>query len=143
MKRFEFRLSAVLRLRQAQLELEQAKLQQLAAEHARLTSALAAVGVERSEAKAFLCSRSVLDTTELRNVSAFLLGTDARAGMLRRRLQEVAQLMEQQRKRAIEAERKVRLLTKLQHKQMQEWKRLADSEMEALGQESWLAARHS
>ncbi len=141
MKRFEFRLETVLRLRERQLEAEQVKLEQLICEERRIASALDAVGTERQQAKAFLCSRTGLEGVELRNISSFLLGMDAQAGVLRERRAGINRSIEEQRQHVIQAERNARLLTKLRDRKLQEWRQEADRELESIAQESWAAAR--
>ncbi len=142
MKRFEFRLASVLRLRQLQLEAEQAKLQELVGEQQRLTRDLEAAATERREAKEAVYSLTNLDNAELRTMSAFLLGVDARSAKTRARLQEMAHFIEERRQYVIKAERKVRLLEKLREGKRAEWKHAADLEIETAAQEAWLSARH-
>lgn len=141
MKRFEFRLDAVLRLREAQLDAERAKLQQLIAEDQRIVSTLDEIKTERCAAKAFLCGRSGLDAVELRNVGSFLLGMDMKSGALREKKAEIGRRIEQQRKGVIQAERNTRLLTKLRDRKHSEWQYEADREIETIAQDAWTAAR--
>lgn len=142
MKRFEFRLDTVLRLRELQLERERAKLQQLVGEQQRLESDLEAIQRERQQAKSFVYEQGNLENAELRTMSAFLLGMDARTGVVRGRLEETARSVEQQRKVAIAAERKVRLLERLRERKLEVWKQETNREIERVAQEAWLAGRH-
>lgn len=142
MKRFEFRLASVLRLRQVQLEAEQAKLQELLGEQQRLLRDLEAAAAERREAKEAVYSLINLDNAELRTMSAFLLGVDARTAKTHARLAEMARFIEERRQCVIKAERKVRLLEKLREGKRAEWKHEADLEVETAAQEAWLSARH-
>lgn len=143
MKRFEFRLDPVLRLREAQLESEQTKLKSILNEKQRLTSALEALASERLSAKQFLCSRTDLDGMDLRNMSSFMLGTEARDSALRKHLEEIGRAIQEQRKRVMKMDRNVRLLTKLRDKKLEQWKCESDRELETIAQESWLVARHA
>lgn len=143
MKRFEFRLDSVLRLRQMQLESEQVKLQQLLAEKQRLNANLEEITKERRDVKASVYNLTNLDNAELRTMSAFLLGMDAQAGTLRARLDGMARPIEEQRQAVAKAERKVRLLEKLRGAKLEEWKRDVDREIETIAQEAWLSARHA
>jgi len=140
MKRFEFRLESVLRLREAQLDAERAKLQQLIAEDRRIIAALDAIKTERREAKAFLCNRSGLDAVELRNIGSFLLGMDVKTGTLSEKRLEIGRRIEQQRKVVVQAERNSRLLTKLRDRKRSEWQYEADREIETIAQDAWTAA---
>lgn len=142
MKRFEFRLESVLRLRQLQLESVQAKLHQLLAEEQRLNTALEKIASERRQAKAALCDHTNLESAELRTITAFLLGMDARASMFRERLRTAAHAVAEQRKIVIQADRNVRLLTKLRDKKQEEWKGEVDREVENFAQESWLRGQY-
>ncbi len=142
MKRFEFRLASVLRLRQVQLEAERAKLQELVGERQRLVRELEAAATERRAAKEAVYSLTNLDNAELRTMSAFLLGVDARSAKTRVRLDEMARFIEERRQYVIRAERKVRLLEKLREGKRAEWKHEADLEIETAAQEAWLSARH-
>jgi flagellar protein FliJ len=142
MKRFEFRLAAVLRLKDAQLESEKAALNQLQAEEQQRSAELHTIAAERLQAKTFVHDLSDFGITELRGVSSFLLGMDARAGILRQQLVEAVVAVKNQRKRVTEADRIVRLLTKLREKKLAEWNREVAHDIEACAQESWLAFRH-
>lgn len=142
MKRFEFRLDSVLRLRELQLERERAELQRLVGEQRRLESDLEAIRRERQQAKSFVYEQGNLENAELRTMSAFLLGLDARTGVIRGRLEEIARSVEQQRQVAIAAERKVRLLEKLRERKLEAWKHETNREIESVAQEAWLAGRH-
>lgn len=142
MKRFEFRLASVLRWRQVQMEAEQAKLQELVAEQQRLVRDLETAGAERLNAKAAVYNLTNLDNTELRTMSAFLLGVDARTAKTHARLAELAGFIEERRQVVIKAERKVRLLEKLREGKRAVWKHEADLEIETAAQEAWLSARH-
>lgn len=142
MKRFEFRLDPVLRLRELQLESEQAKLDQLLRKQRGLTTDIEAIARERRQAKSAIYSLTSLENAELRTMSAFLVGLDARAGTLRAQLAEMGRPIEEQRQAAIKAERKVRLLEKLRGSKLEVWKRETSREIETVAQECWLSVRH-
>lgn len=142
MQRFEFRLDSVLRLRELQLESENAKLQQLLGERQRLTNELEAIATERRNAKSSIYSLTNLENADLRTMSAFLLGLDARANTLRGRVQEMARSVDEQRQKVIQAERNVRLLEKLRARKFEQWKHEVDREIESIAQEAWISARH-
>ena len=140
MKRFEFRLDSVLRLRQLELEAEEAKLQQFLGEQHRLSAALQSMATERHQAKAFVYNLPDFGTAELRNMSAFLLGLDVKTNTTRKRLEEAVQAVKAQRQRVVHAERNEKLLEKLRTRKLDEWKREADRELEDIAQDSWLSA---
>ena len=142
MTKFQFRLASVLRLRQMELRMERQKLDQLLAERARLERSLASVAEERAEAHAFVRAHPA-GTTELRALSAFLLGSDARAAALRQSIQRQEEAIDGQRARVLVADRNERLLLKLRDKKLAAWRAEHDRELETLAQESWLSThRH-
>ena len=139
MKRFQFRLQSVLRLREVQLEAEKAKLQYLLSEERKLMDALNASTAERLKAKTLVYGSAQIDSAELRCISTFLLGLEARAGLLRARINEIAQPIKNQTQCVIEAERSVRLLIKLRDARLHEWTQETAREAEIVAQEAWLA----
>jgi flagellar export protein FliJ len=143
MTKFEFRLDAVLRLRELELRVEREKLNQLLAERTRLERSLVSVAEERAEAHAFVRTRPDAGSTEFRALSAFLLGSDARAAALRGSIQRLEQAISEQRARVLVADRNERLLLKLKDKKLVEWRAENDRELETLAQESWLSTHRA
>ena len=143
MTKFQFRLAAVLRVREVELRVEREKLNQLVAERARLERSLASVAEERVEAHAFVRTRSDAGSTHLRALSAFLLGSDARAAALRGSIERIEQTIAGQRARVLAADRNERLLLKLREKRLAEWSAEHDRELETLAQESWLSSHRN
>jgi uncharacterized coiled-coil protein SlyX len=141
MKGFQFRLDAVLRWRQLQLDTEKAKLSELIAEEQKATAALHRGYEERVKAKTLLCEQRELEPVQLRLFSSFNLAVEARAGALRDTLRRLNQTIAEQRQRVAFAERKVRLLTKLRERKLETWKAERELEIETLAQESWTAGR--
>jgi flagellar export protein FliJ len=139
MTKFNFRLAAVLRLREVELRVEREKLEQMLAERTRLERSLASVAEERAEAHAFVRTRPDAGSTEFRALSAFLLGSDARAAALRQSIQRLEQMIAGQRARVLLADRNERLLLKLKDKKLAEWRAGEDRELETLAQEAWLS----
>ena len=140
MKKFEFRLEPALRWRNTQLQLERAKLQKLLAEEQRLRSSLQSLLNERQAALWELQTAESLRSSDLRTMSVYLVGVDARSHLLREQIAKCAGPIQQQRQRLLEAERNVRLLEKLKENRYSEWKHAFDQEIEAGAEESWLAA---
>ena len=139
MTKFQFRLAAALRLREVELRMERDKLNQLLADRARLERSLASVAEERAEAHAFVRRREGAESGDLRALSAFLLGSNARAAALRGSIDRLEGTIAGQRARVLRADRNERLLVKLKEKKLAEWRIEAERELERLAQESWLA----
>jgi flagellar FliJ protein len=143
MKQFQFRLDSVLRLREARLEMERRKLQQLAAEQQRIRQELARLGQERVQAGRFLQQAAGgVGAAELRALSGFLLGWRARGTALSDRLEVVGRVAGEQRQRVLAAERDARLLTKMRERKLEEWKREMDRELETVAQDAWTSAHY-
>jgi flagellar FliJ protein len=141
MQKFNFRLASVLRLREAQLAVEQEKLQRLLSETTRLERSLSSLAEERKEALIFVQHDPAASHTEMRALSAFLLGSEARAITLREDLHRLQNRIAEQRPRVITADRNERLLLKLKEKKFAEWRRQNDLELEAVAQECWAASQ--
>jgi hypothetical protein len=140
MKKFEFRLDAALRWRHTQLQLERAKLQKLLGEEQRLKDSLQRLLDERKSALIELQSAESPHPSDLRALSVYLVGSDARAYFLRDQIAKCTGPIQQQRGRLLEAERNARLLEKLKEDCYSEWKRAFEREIESGAEESWLAA---
>jgi hypothetical protein len=119
--------------------MEREKLNQLLAERARLEQSLASVAEERAEAHAFVRRREGAGSEDLRALSAFLLGSNARAAALRGSIERLEESIAGQRARVLRADRNERLLVKLKEKKLAEWRIETERELETLAQESWLA----
>jgi flagellar export protein FliJ len=143
MTKFQFRLDAVLRLRELELTVEREKLDQLLAERTRLERSLVSVAEERVEAHAFVRTRPDAGSTEFRALSAFLIGSDARAAALRQSIERLEQAIAGQRARVLVADRNERLLLKLKDKKLLEWRADNDRELETLAQEAWLSTHRT
>jgi hypothetical protein len=140
MKKFEFRLDAALRWRNTQLQLERVKLQKLLGEEQRLKRNLQSLAEERQTALLELQTSQHLQSFDLRAISAYLAGADARTHLLREQIAKCAGPIQHQRQRLLEAERSVRLLEKVRENRYSEWKHAYDQEIELGAEESWLAA---
>jgi flagellar export protein FliJ len=142
MTKFHFRLASVLRLREVQLAVEEEKLQMLLGELARMERSLAAMSEERSAAIAFVQKQTGTGHAELRALSAFLLGTGARAAQLRETIQRTKSVAAEQRQRVTVAQRNERLLLKLKDAKLSEWQAQYDRELEVVAQETWRAVQN-
>jgi flagellar export protein FliJ len=142
MTKFHFRLASVLRLREVQLAVEEEKLQILLGELAQMERSLATMSEERSAAIAFVQKQTGMGHAELRALSAFLLGTGARAAQLRETIQRTKSLAAEQRQRVTAAQRNERLLLKLKDAKLSEWQAQYDRELEVVAQETWRAVQN-
>src|SRR3954452_11542258 len=138
MKKFEFRLDSALRWRDTQLQVERGKLSALLAEEAKLSDNLETLGSERRAALQCL-AKEQLFSLDLRSLSSYLVGAEARATMLQDQIRKRRQLVLEQRERVVQAEGNVKLLQKLREKRQAEWKAGVEREIQANAEESWLA----
>ncbi len=140
MKKFEFRLENALRWRNTQLQLERAKLQKLLSEEQRLQGSLQRLLHEKQAAFSELQTAEFLQASQLRSLSVYRIGVDARAHLLREQIAKCAGLVQKQRGHLLEAERNVRLLEKLREDRYSDWKHAFEQEVQLGAEESWLAA---
>jgi flagellar export protein FliJ len=140
LKKFEFRLASVLRLRETQLMIEKNKLQQLFAERAKVENNLKSIAEERQESSTWIQGLASPGSADLRALSAFLLGSKAREARLQQALIGAEELIAAQRQRTLLAERNQKLLDNLKTKQRAEWQREFDKELETVAQEAWQSA---
>ncbi len=143
MKKFEFRLASVLRLRGSQLALEKSKLEQLLAERTKLQNNLRSIGEERLESENWIHNMASATSSDLRSLSAFLLGSKAREATLRQAIESCNDDIVEQQRRTLLAERNQKLLLNLQSKQKAEWQKEFDKELEIVAQEAWQSASRS
>ena len=143
MTRFHFRLASVLRLREMQLEVEEEKLQILLHDIAQKERAIAAMSEERTSAVDFVQKQTNIGHAELRALSAFLLGTSARAAQLRENVERTKTLAAEQRQRVMAAQRNERLLVKLKAAKLSEWQAQYDHELETVAQDTWTAVQNT
>ena len=143
MKKFQFSLSAALKLRESQLQVERIKLQKLFAEEQSLTNAIDRLVADRRDAASFIYGQASVNAEDLRTLSCFSVGADARAIFLREQLARHAKSIQEQKARLMQAERRVKLLGKLRNRKFEAWTEEANREIEVAAQESWLSKRHS
>lgn len=143
MKKFEFRLASVLRLRETQLTIEKNKLQQLFSERAKLESNLRSISEERRESSVWIHQMTSPTSGDLKALSAFLLGSKARETTLAQAIESCDAEIGEQRQRTLQAERNQKLLLNLEGKRRVEWQREFDKELETVAQEAWQSAARS
>lgn len=142
MKTFHFSLGAAFKLRESQLQVERTKLQKLFGEEQTIKQAVDTLAADRREAAAFVHGSASVNATDLRALATFSVGADARTVVLREQLRRQARSIQEQKARVVQAERKVKLLTKLREKKLAAWTQEANREIEVAAQESWLSKRH-
>jgi hypothetical protein len=139
MRAFEFPLRQALQWRRSQLELEENKLRRLAASLDELALAAVRLDLVKGRAEGAVRQAPLVDAGDLWALAAYRqrLLAELRALALRRLAceREVAA----QRQKVLEAQRQCRLLEKLEQRRLAEWQRAADSELESLAAESFLA----
>jgi flagellar export protein FliJ len=140
-KRFEFRLASALKWRELQLQQERETLARTSAAEQNAQSTLDAFHRERDTAREAMRMDAVIDGSELRSLSAYLTGCEPREHVLMRRLAVAQRAVGEQRQRTLEAERRVRLIEKLETRQLAEWTQETDRAMESVAQETWTAVR--
>jgi flagellar export protein FliJ len=139
MKRFEFRLDRVRDFRRQQLELEETKLERLHAEHRELDAEFLRLENEAAGTRSSLMVTTSAEGRELMPADRYLRHlADAR----KRHDQKVAGFqvrLRKQQEAVLEARRRLRLIEKLEAKQLRDWKAEADREQEKLSAELFLA----
>lgn len=143
MKKFEFRLASVLRLRETQLTIEKNKLQQLFAERQQLEKNLRSIEEERREAGGWVQMMTEPTSSDLRSLSAFLLGSKARESVVLNAIASCNAEIDTQRQKTLLAERNEKLLLNLKAKRLKEWQYQFDKELGLIAEEAWQAAARS
>ena len=138
MTRFRFRLEAALRLRRMAAEAESEKLRNLMLQRQKLENSLKTVGEERVAASASVQRPDGVRSVDLRALSSFILGLEARTRTLSEALCRVNIQITEQRKRLLRAEQDERSLDKLRAKRLTEWELNSAREIENTAQELWL-----
>lgn len=139
MKAFRFRLEKVLAWRRTELEVEQFKARQLAAELERIEQERNQVLAARTAAERALLGAGRADGADLQAHASYLAQLDRRkSGLEQRRAAQKARLAEQQ-KRLLDAQRRCRLLERLRARRHDEWQAEADRELENFAAEMHLA----
>ena len=140
MTKFVFRLDTALRLRQLRVDAEIAKLQELANQKRRFEKSLADLREDRAAAATSLQGSASLGVGDLRALSAFTLGLEARAKTLREAIGRADVHIAEQKKRQLRAEQDALALSKLRSKRHAEWTAGIEREIENTSQELWLCS---
>ncbi len=140
MQKFTFRLDTALRLRKLRADAETAKLQELFNHKRRFEILLSALQQERADASASIQQAPHTGAGDLRALSAFTLGLEARARTLREAIARNEVQTAEQKKRVIRAQQDELSLKKLREKRHSEWMAEAEREIENTAQELWLCS---
>lgn len=132
MKAFRFNLERVLALRETEAKAEEAKLQQLYADRARMEAERDTLIASFEGSAAAIQTQSVVNPSELTMLGAYKLRVEQEKKQLTAKLIAHEQLIAKQQKRVVEARARVRLMEKLREKRKAEWQAAADRELEEL-----------
>jgi flagellar biosynthesis chaperone FliJ len=138
MTSFKFRLESALRLRHLQVETETAKLTELNRQLHQLRQSIAAAQEERKQACAFVQGRPTIQSADLRALSPFTLGVEARLNSLKEALGKMEQRVHDQQLVLRKAEQNESALKKLRLRRLSDWRVRFDRETETTAQELWL-----
>ena len=139
MKRFEFRLARVRELRRRQLEVEEAKLEVLRAERQQLEAESLRLENEATGTRNSLMVTGSVEAQELVAADHYLRSLAAARKRQAAKLADWQARTSKQQQAMVEARRRVRLLEKLEEKQLRLWKEEADREQDNLSSELYLA----
>jgi flagellar export protein FliJ len=142
MKRFEFRLSRVLDLRRKQAELHRTRLLSLLAGMKALDAEKESLEKTVVEARRSLRS-APLTGNDLISLSHYETHIRRRCAALSAKKIEAEKQLKIEQHHTREAERKVKLLEKLETKRRGEWQSEANKELDRLAADAYLSRRHS
>ena len=139
MKRFEFRLARVRDFRRQQLEMEEVKLEVLRAERQQIEAESLRLENEATGTRNSLMVTGSVEAQELVAADHYLHSLAAATKRQAAKLADWQVRTSKQQQAMVEARRRVRLLEKLEEKQLRLWKEEADREQENLSSELYLA----
>ena len=139
MKRFEFRLARVRDFRRQQLETEEARLDVLRQERQQLEAESLRLENEATGTRNSLMVTGSVEAQELVAADHYLHSLAAARKRQAAKLADWQVRTSKQQQAMVEARRRVRLLEKLEEKQLRLWKDEADREQENLSSELYLA----
>jgi hypothetical protein len=139
MRTFEFPLRQALKWRKTQLEVEENKLQQLAASLEEIALAAVRLDLVKGRAEVAVRQSAVVEAGDLWALAAYRQRLIAELQALAQRRTACELQVAAQKQKVMEAQRQCRLLEKLEQRRRAEWQREADREMESLAAESFLA----
>ena len=139
MKRFEFRLARVRDFRRRQLEIEEAKLDVLRAERQQIEAESLRLENEVAGTRNSLMVTGSVEAQELVAADHYLHCLAIEGKRQAAKLADWQQRTAKQQQAMVEARRRLRLLEKLEEKQLRLWKEEADREQVNLSTELYLA----
>jgi flagellar export protein FliJ len=137
-KRFDFRLARVRDYRRQQLEMEEAKLEVLRAERQQLDAESLRLENEVAGTRNSLMVTTSVEAQELVAADQYLRYLATVEKRQAAKIADWQQRAAKQQQAMLEARRRVRLLEKLEEKQLRLWKAEADREQENLAAELYL-----
>jgi flagellar FliJ protein len=135
---FRFRLQSLLRWRERQAEMAESELHLLIARRDRISSRIHELQQARHEAECGVRDSAEVSAPELAALSTFRRRCVQLEEEQRKSLMECEEEIVQQRRRAVEARRKTRLLERLKERRREEWRLEMDREQERLSSEMQL-----
>ncbi len=120
------------------VESEKATLRELIAQRLRVEKALTAAHDERLEAYGYVHRTLGMAGVDLRTLSSFTLGVEARVKTLSEGKAQIDGQIAVQRQAVLEAEQAQKCVEKLRVKRLEEWRVRTERELEATLQELWL-----
>jgi hypothetical protein len=139
MQRFVFSLQRVLSWRRTQTDMEGSVLQQLTSDLDKLTLAEVRGDLLRQKVEDGVRECAVVAASDLWALSAYRARLLRERTDLAKRKKECEKRMATQRERVCEAERRCRLLERVEQRRRSEWTHAFDREMDAQAGESYLA----
>ncbi|MGA3041840.1 MAG: hypothetical protein ABSF54_13720 [Bryobacteraceae bacterium] len=139
MRAFQFSLRQALQWRTTQLELEENKLRQLVATLEEIALAAVRLDLVKGRAEGAVREAPLVEAADLWALAAYRQRLIAELRALELKRTACEREVEAQRQKVLEAQRQCRLLEKLEQRRRVEWQLAADSELESLAAESFLA----
>ncbi len=147
MKRFRYPLESLMRLKQARLDNELAKIEQIVSEISQTEQRRLVLGREVQSASLAVSSATSVEGWQLSALSSFhRYALEENERLFRARLKSQERL-ETQRRQVVEAHKQVRILEVLKEKRLADWRQEADKEQEQMVSElviaQWNARRRN
>lgn len=139
MAQFRFALDKILRWRAIELANEEAKLQRLIQERARINGMLNRVAAERSGLTGSIAVLPGLQGADFRAMAAYSLRLRQHVEKLKDARTRIENGLAAQQKKYADAKRRLRLLEQLKERRIESWKYEEDRELETMAAESYLA----
>ncbi len=139
MKTFRFPLERVLEWRRMQLDMEQSKIQAIAARIQRLDDQRRSLFTERSLAEGEILQAKTMEGQDLARIAAFHLHVRNEALTIAETRGQCEHALIAQREKLVEAQRQVKLLQNLREKRFTRWSADLAREQEQFAGEAFLA----